>query len=86
METKNIFSESGIIITLLLIAIPVIVASILVIIKAKNVLPPVQFDFDTSKLTDGEHTLKLISKSPTGREGIRKIKFIKFFCWKSPSA
>lgn len=38
METKNIFSESGIIITLLLIAIPVIVASILVIIKAKNVL------------------------------------------------
>ena len=76
METKNIFSESGIIITLLLIAIPVIIASILVIIKAKNVLPPVQFDFDTSKLTDGEHTLKLISKSPTGREGIRKIKFI----------
>ena len=38
MEIKNIFSESGIIITLLLIAIPVIVASILVIIKAKNVL------------------------------------------------
>jgi cytochrome c oxidase cbb3-type subunit 1 len=36
METKNIFSESGIIITLLLIAIPVIVASILVIIRAKN--------------------------------------------------
>lgn len=34
METKNIFSESGIIITLLLIAIPIIVASILVIIKA----------------------------------------------------
>ena len=38
METKNIFSESGIIITLLLIAIPVVVASILVIIKAKSVL------------------------------------------------
>ncbi|MBK7440455.1 MAG: cbb3-type cytochrome c oxidase subunit I [Bacteroidetes bacterium] len=38
METKNIFSESGIILTLLLIAIPVIVASILVIIKAKNIL------------------------------------------------
>jgi cytochrome c oxidase cbb3-type subunit I len=34
METKNIFSESGIIITLFLIAIPVIVAAILVIIKA----------------------------------------------------
>ena len=38
MEPKNIFSESGIIITLLLIAIPIIVASILVIIKAKKVL------------------------------------------------
>lgn len=37
---------------------------------------PVQFELDTRKLTDGEHTLKLISKSPTGREGIRKIKFI----------
>jgi hypothetical protein len=37
---------------------------------------PVQFELDTRKLTDGEHTLKLISKSSTGREGIRKIKFI----------
>lgn len=37
---------------------------------------PVQFELDTRKLTDGEHTLKLISKSPTGREGIRRIKFI----------
>lgn len=36
METKNIFSESGIIITLFLIVIPIIVASILVIIKAKS--------------------------------------------------
>lgn len=36
---------------------------------------PVQFEFDTRKLTDGEHTLKLISKSPSGREGIRIIKF-----------
>lgn len=36
---------------------------------------PVQFDFDTRKLTDGEHTLKIVSKSPTGREGIKKIKF-----------
>lgn len=34
METENIFSESGIVITLLLISIPIIVASILVIIKA----------------------------------------------------
>jgi len=37
---------------------------------------PVQFELDTRKLTDGEHTLKLVSKSPTGREGIKKIKFI----------
>lgn len=38
METKNLISQSGIIITLLLILIPVVIASILVLIKAKNVL------------------------------------------------
>ena len=38
METENIFNESGIIITLVLIAIPVIVASILVIVKAYSVI------------------------------------------------
>jgi hypothetical protein len=37
---------------------------------------PVHFELDTRKLTDGEHMLKLVSKSPTGREGIRKIKFV----------
>jgi hypothetical protein len=37
---------------------------------------PVQFELDTSKLTDGEHVLKIISKSSSGREGIRKINFI----------
>jgi len=36
---------------------------------------PIQFELDTRKLTDGEHTLKLVSKSPKGREGIRQIKF-----------
>ena len=36
---------------------------------------PIVFDFDTSKLTDGEHVLRIVSKSPTGREGIRKINF-----------
>ncbi len=41
-----------------------------------ELLTPVQFELDTRKLTDGEHILKLVSKSPTGREGIRKIKFI----------
>ena len=37
---------------------------------------PVQFELDIRKLTDGEHTLKLVSRSSLGREGIRKIKFI----------
>lgn len=37
---------------------------------------PVHFELNTLKLTDGEHILKIISKSPTGREGIQKIKFI----------
>ncbi len=36
---------------------------------------PVQFEVDTRKLTDGEHTLKIVSKSPTGREGIKLVKF-----------
>lgn len=36
---------------------------------------PVQFELNTHKLTDGEHTLKIISQSPTGREGIKEIKF-----------
>lgn len=37
---------------------------------------PVHFELNTLKLTDGEHTLKIVSQSPTGREGIQKIKFI----------
>lgn len=41
-----------------------------------ELVAPVQFELDTRKLTDGEHTLKIISKSPAGREGIRNIKFI----------
>ena len=41
-----------------------------------ELIAPVQFELDTRKLTDGEHTLILVSKSPTGREGIRKINFI----------
>ncbi|KIA82993.1 cytochrome C [Kaistella solincola] len=36
---------------------------------------PIVFDFDTTKLTDGEHVLKIVSKSTQGREGIRKIHF-----------
>lgn len=41
-----------------------------------ELIAPVQFELDTRKLTDGEHTLKLISKSPNGKEGIRLVKFI----------
>ncbi len=37
---------------------------------------PIVFDFDTSKLPDGEHTLKIVSQSPTGRQGVRKINFV----------
>lgn len=40
-----------------------------------ELVPPVQFDLDTRKLTDGEHTLKIVSKSPTGREGYSEDKF-----------
>ncbi len=36
---------------------------------------PIVFDFDTSKLTDGEHVLRIVSKSTEGKEGIEKIKF-----------
>lgn len=41
-----------------------------------KVLSPVSFELDTRKLTDGEHTLRIISKDPTGKEGIRKIPFV----------
>ena len=36
---------------------------------------PINFELDTTKLTDGEHTLKIISKNILGREGIHKIPF-----------
>ncbi len=37
---------------------------------------PIQFEIDTRKLTDGEHKLKVVSKSPTGREGIKEVSFV----------
>ncbi len=36
---------------------------------------PIVFDFDTKKLADGKHVLKIISRSPSGKEGIEKINF-----------
>ena len=36
---------------------------------------PVHFELDTRKLVDGSHTLKIVSKGPTGKEGERIIPF-----------
>ena len=36
---------------------------------------PINFELDTTKLVDGEHTLKIVSKSLSGKEGLRKIPF-----------
>lgn len=39
-------------------------------------ITPINFELDTRKLVDGEHMLKIISKDPLGKEGIRKIPFV----------
>lgn len=39
-------------------------------------LAPINFELDTRKLIDGEHVLKIVSKDPLGKEGIRKIPFV----------
>jgi hypothetical protein len=36
---------------------------------------PVNFELDTRKLVDGSHTLKIVSKDPSGKEGIRLVPF-----------
>lgn len=36
---------------------------------------PIVFNFDTNKIPDGDHILKIVSKSMAGREGIRIINF-----------
>lgn len=41
-----------------------------------EVLSPVSFELDTRKLTDGKHTLRIVSKDPTGKEGVRLIPFV----------
>lgn len=38
-------------------------------------ISPVNFELDTRKIVDGKHTLKIISKDPSGKEGIRLIPF-----------
>lgn len=37
---------------------------------------PVSLELDTTKLVDGTHTLKIVSKDPSGKEGIRRIPFV----------
>ena len=37
---------------------------------------PINFELDTRKLVDGEHLLRIVSKDPSGKEGIRKIPFV----------
>lgn len=37
---------------------------------------PVNFELDTHKLVDGHHTLKIVSKDPSGKEGLRIIPFV----------
>jgi hypothetical protein len=39
-------------------------------------LAPINFELDTRKLVDGDHVLRIVSKDPLGKEGIRKIPFI----------
>jgi len=36
---------------------------------------PINFDLDTRKLEDGQHHLRIVSKDPTGKEGIRIVPF-----------
>lgn len=40
------------------------------------VISPVNFELDTRKLVDGDHRLKIVSKDPSGKEGIRYIPFV----------
>ena len=37
---------------------------------------PVNFELDTRKLVDGEHVMTIVSKDPTGKEGIKKVPFV----------
>lgn len=37
--------------------------------------PPVKMVLDTTKLTDGDHELRVVARSTMGREGVKKIPF-----------
>jgi len=36
---------------------------------------PVNFELDTTKLTDGDHVMLIKSKDPSGKMGLRKVPF-----------
>jgi hypothetical protein len=36
---------------------------------------PVTFELDTTRLVDGKHTLRIVSRDSTGKEGLRIIPF-----------
>ena len=38
--------------------------------------PPVKFELDTTKITDGKHKLRIVAKSTRGVEGIRIVPFV----------
>lgn len=38
--------------------------------------PPVRFVFDTTKIPDGKHELKVVARSTNGNEGVRTIPFV----------
>lgn len=40
-----------------------------------KLISPVNFELDTRKLVDGKHTLRVVSKDPSGKEGVRIIPF-----------
>lgn len=37
--------------------------------------PPVKFVFDTTKIPDGRHSLRIVAKSTDGVEGVRTVPF-----------
>ena len=38
-------------------------------------ISPVNFELDTRKMVDGKHTLKIVSRDPTGKEGLCVVPF-----------
>lgn len=40
-----------------------------------ELVSPVHFELDTTRLVDGRHILKIVSKEPSGKEGLRLVPF-----------